>query len=58
MTRNQVLAVLEKAIFWGLACDGRKKPGAVIESLSKEDREVLKSLTSADTQDQRPGLLP
>lgn len=51
---NDALRVLDKAIVYGLSCSGRKKPGVVIESLSKEDRKVLSELTSDDAIQQRP----
>ncbi len=40
--KQATLAVLYKAILYGLSCSGRKRPGAIIESMSQQDREVLK----------------
>lgn len=57
IVNEKALAVLNKAIIKGLVCDGRKRPGIVIESMSQTDRETLGKLTSADTQQQRPDLL-
>ena len=45
------LAVLKRAL-WKITLDGGRrfenKPGAVIESINEQDREVLKTLKSSD----------
>lgn len=49
--RSKILEVLEKAIFYGWACSGKKwmeKPGSIISRMSPEDREVLKELSATD----------
>lgn len=50
---EDALRVLDKAIIYGFSLDGKKYPGAIISSMSKEDREKLRELTSEDTMNQR-----
>ncbi len=51
---EQALDKLNLAIMYGLSCDGKKRPGAVIQSMKLEDRKILEELTSEDTEQQRP----
>lgn len=52
---EKMLEVLNKAIVYGFACDAHKKrPGIVIQHMSQADRDILKELTSKDTENQRP----
>ncbi len=50
---EKALKALDKAILYGFTLDGNKRPGVIIERMSKEDREALQTLTSDDTQNQR-----
>jgi hypothetical protein len=58
MSTPNPLDVLEKAITYGIALDAHPrsvtgKPGAVIQRMSKEDREALSKLTSDQAANMR-----
>lgn len=48
--RDAFLRVLNRGAFLSYPLD---KPGIVIEKLPKEEREAIKKLTAADTQDRQ-----
>lgn len=52
-SRAKRIRALERAISYAYFHSVDNKPGKVIEKMPKEDREILKELTSDDTLTQR-----
>lgn len=53
MHSSEPKKILDDAIMYGISACLPRKPGAVIERLSKEKREILSKLKSDDIKNQR-----